>query len=213
MTSIVTVTSAASSYDLTTLANVKDELSITNGASDDVLQRYITSASKAAANYCNRVLVSETVSERFIPGQYPSGHYHNWVNKSETLQLARFPLIAVTSVTQDDVLLTVDTDYLVNYSNGQLTRVSSGFPIRWMAASITVVYSAGYATTPADLEDAVIRMVTQRHSAKGRDAMTRQISIPGVIEKTYWVASGDEAGNITPDVADLLDNYRAGIVA
>ncbi len=207
MNSIVTVTSAASSYDLTTLANVKDELSISDGSSDALLRRYITSASHAASNYCNRVFAVETVSERFLPGRYPSGHYHNWGTKSEVLQLSRFPLITVTSITEDDALLVVDTDYLANSPNGQLTRVSDDFPIRWMAQEVVAVYSSGYATTPADLEDAVIRMVTQRWSAKGRDATLRQETIPGVREATYWIATGDQAGNLTPDVADILDNY------
>lgn len=204
MQSIVTVTDAADDYDLTTLANVKAELSITNGDSDTVLRRYITSASKAAAHYCNRVFAEETVSERFLPG-----HCYTWVNNNEILQLARFPLITVTSVTEDDELLVVDTDYLVNSSNGQLTRVFEDFTSRWLSLGITVVYSSGYSTIPADLEDAVIRMVTQRYSAKGRDATLRSENIPGVREATYWIATGAEAGALTPDVVDLLDRYRA----
>jgi hypothetical protein len=209
MHSIVTVTSAASSYDLTTLANVKAELSITDGASDTVLRRYITSASKAAAHYCNRVFAVETVSEQFLPGH----RYHVWGQHHARLQLARFPLITVTSVTEDEDLLTVIPTISSIASNGQLTRMNSGLPSRWLELGITVVYSSGYATTPADLEDAVIRMVTQRYSAKGRDASLRQENIPGVREATYWIATGEEAGNMTPDVADILDHYRAVVVA
>ncbi len=204
---IVTVTTAADSYDLTTLANAKAELSITDGSSDTVLSRYILGASQAAANYCNRVFAVETVSERFL-----SEHFR-WTHKNGVLQLGRFPLITVTSVTEDDTALTVTTDYLVNSSNGQLTRMSSGNVSRWLGFGITVVYSSGYATVPADLEDAVIRMVTQRYSAKGRDATLRQENIPGVLESSYWVASANEAGNLTPDVADILDNYRSLAVA
>jgi hypothetical protein len=204
MQSIVTVTAAASSYDLTTLANVKAELDITDGASDAILRRYITSASKAASHYCNRVFAVETVSQAFLPGHRNCVYGQHYA----VLQLARFPLITVTSVTEDEDLLTVTDDYLVNSANGQLTRVNSGLPSRWLELGVTVVYSSGFATVPADLEDAVIRMVTQRYSAKGRDATLKQENIPGVREATYWIATGDEAGNITPDVADLLDRYR-----
>jgi uncharacterized phiE125 gp8 family phage protein len=206
MQSIVTVTSAASSYDLTTLANVKAELGITDGASDAVLRRYITSASLAAAHYCNRVFAVETVSELALPG-----NCYNWT-KSEVLQLSRFPLVTVTSVTEDTTLLTVDDDYLVNSSNGQLIRVSDDVTSQWLLG-VTVVYSSGYATTPADLEDAVIRMVTQRYSAKGRDSALRSEEIPGVRSATYWIATGNEAGNITPDVQDILEKYRSPVVA
>ena len=208
MYSILTVTSAASSYDLTTLANVKAELDIANGTSDAVLRRYISGASSAASQYCNRVFAAETVSEEFL-----QSHRDRFsISKIAPLQLSRWPLIAVTSVTEDGVLLVVDTDYLVDATNGQLTRLTAdGFPRTWPCVTITVVYSAGYSTTPADLEDAIIRMVTKRWSAKGRDATLRSEDIPGIRAATYWIATGAEAGNMTPDVVDVLDNYRVPV--
>jgi uncharacterized phiE125 gp8 family phage protein len=210
MNSILTVTTTASSYDLTSLANVKAELDINDGASDTVLRRYITGASLAASHYCNRVFAVETVSEQFLAGS--SAHRWHWRNGP--LQLQRYPLITVTSITEDGTLLVVDDDYVVDSINGQLRRVDSdGLVLAWPCVLITAVYSAGYATTPADLEDAVIRMVTQRYSAKGRDATLRQETIPGVREATYWIATGAEAGALTPDVVDLLDRYRAVVVA
>jgi hypothetical protein len=209
MQSITTVTSAATSYDLTTLANVKAELDITDGSSDAVLRRYITSESKAASHYCNRVFAVETVSQAFLPGH----RFHVYGQYCSILQLSRFPLITVMSVTEDDGLLTVSTDYLVNSANGQLTRVNSGLPSRWLELGVTVVYSSGFATVPADLEDAVIRMVTQRYSAKGRDATLKSEEIPGVRSAQYWIATGEEAGAVTPDVADILDRYRSVTVA
>lgn len=211
MSSILTVTSAASSYDLTTLANVKAELGITDGGSDAVLSRYISGASQAAAQFCNRVFPSETVSEQFLPRRYD----RFICSGVAPLQLWRWPLITVTSVTEDDVLLVADQDFLVDAKNGQLTRVdsSSGFPRTWPNVAIVVVYSAGYASIPADLEDAIIRMVTKRWSAKGRDSTLKQQSIPGVLEQTFWIATGTEAGNMTPDVTDILDNYRVPVAA
>jgi hypothetical protein len=205
MQSIVTVTSAADSYDLTTLANVKAELGITNGASDTLLARYITGASKAAMQFCNRVFAVETLSEQFLAGR-------NW--HSPKLQLARYPLTAVTSVTEDEELLTAGEHYTPNYQNGQLLRLGGDSVSLscWSSRSITAVYSSGYEAVPSDLEDAVIRMVTKRYSAKGRDATLKSEEIPGVMSATYWIATGDEAGNITPDVADILESYRAFVV-
>lgn len=213
MYSILTVTTAATSYDLTTLANVKDELSVTDGASDSILRRYVTSASAAASQYCNRVFAAETISEQFLP--MPNQRATRFVSGGvPSLQLGRWPLISVTSVTEDDVLLVVDTDYTINSTNGQLLRIGSdGLPIKWPPVEIVVVYVAGYATVPSDLEDAVIRLVTKRWSAKGRDATEKQISIPGVIEKQYWIATGNEAGNFSPDIVDVLDNYRTVVMA
>jgi hypothetical protein len=205
MYSILTVTTAATSYDLTELQDVKDELGIANNTSDAVLDRYISSASAAAAQYCDRVFQVETVSEQFFADR-PNRMIKGGV---KPLQLARWPLVTITSVTEDSTLLVQGTDYLVDAANGQLTRLdSSGLAVYWHPLPLTVVYSAGYNPIPLDVEDAVIRMVTKRYLAKGRDASLKQESIPGVREVQYWIATGTEAGNLTPDVQDILSNYR-----
>jgi hypothetical protein len=211
MQSILTVTSAASSYDLTTRANVKAELNITDGASDTILDLYISGASQAAAQFCNRTFPVETVSQQFLPGP----HDRFVCNGVTPLQLSRWPLITVSSVTENSVALVVDVDYLVDAKNGQLTRIdsSNGFPRVWPNLPIVVAYSAGYATIPADLEDAIIRMVTKRWSAKGRDAALISENIPGVRDARWWIATGNEAGNLSPDIADLLDQYRVPVTA
>jgi len=210
MQSILTVTTAASTYDLTTLANVKAELGITRGSNDATLKRYISSASAAVSQYCNRVFPSETLSENFIPSRrdrFVRGDV-------EPLQLARCPLTAVPSVTEDGMTLTIDNDYLADNTFGQLTRINDdGFPRNWLNAPIVVEYSAGFATIPSDVEDAVIRMVTARYLSKGRDKSLKQESIPGVIERQWWIATGTEAGNMTPDITDILDNYRLPVTA
>jgi hypothetical protein len=78
----------------------------------------------------------------------------------------------------------------------------------WCGSSIVVNYESGYETIPPDVEDAVLRMVTGRYIAKGRDRSVKQESVEGVGSKQYWIATGSEAGNMPPDVADILDNYR-----
>jgi hypothetical protein len=85
--------------------------------------------------------------------------------------------------------------------------------IAWSPLPLTVVYSAGYATTPADVEDAVIRMVVKRYQAKGRDPSLKSENLPGVRDVTYWIATGTESGNMTPDITDILDGYRVPLAA
>lgn len=205
MQSILTVTTPASSYDLTELADVKDELNITNGASDVTLARYISGASTAATQYCNRVFVAETLSETFL-----LDHMDRFIrSRVKPLQLARYPLITVLSVIENGILLVENTDYLVDKTMGQLTRIdSNGLPIFWNSLPLVVAYSAGFATIPGDVEDAVIRMVSKRYVAKGRDPALKQENIPGVREVQYWISTGADSGNMTPDITDLLDNYR-----
>ncbi len=47
---ITTVVTAAASYDLASLADVKDELKVTDNASNAILRRYLTSAAFALAD-------------------------------------------------------------------------------------------------------------------------------------------------------------------
>lgn len=209
MYSILTVTIAAKTYDLTDLADVKDELGITTGGSDTVLGRYISSASLAAMQYCNRTFAVETLSEQFF-ADHPNRMVRGGV---KILQLTRWPLVAKsTVVTEDSIVLVEGTDYLVDNANGQLTRLdASGLAVYWHPLPLTVAYSAGYASIPLDVADAIIRMVTRRFSAKGRDPNLKQQSIPGVLEQSWWIATGTETGNMSPDITDVLDNYRVPV--
>lgn len=208
---ITTVTSPAGSYDLVALADVKDELGITDSSSDTLLGKQISRMSLIAAGYCNRVFVQETVKDEF----FPPDERTPWVfaGDTEPLQLSRFPAASITTVMEDGTSLTVDTDYRADLVPGQMIRVDSdGYPTNWQLLAIAVTYVAGYATIPADLQDAVIRMVKSRWYAKGRDTNIRQENIPGVREVQYWVATGTDAGALTPDVQDILDSYRVPVV-
>lgn len=202
-----TVTDQASSYDLTSLANAKAELGITVTTYDTILARYVKSASIAAAQYCNRVFVVETVQDKFFRLVNSARMFYS---RPDVLQLSRWPIVdAVTSVVEDGTTLVVGTDFLTDLTNGQLTRIdSSGLRRAWCASIITVQYDAGYETIPADIEDAVLRMVSSRYSAKGRDRNVKQETVDGVGSRQFWIATGNEAGNLSPDVADILDNYR-----
>jgi hypothetical protein len=212
---ITTVITAAKDYDLTTLVNVKAELDILDGSKDALLNRYITGASAAAAQYCNRKFQVETVQDQFWPAHdlMPVSSYF------DVLQLSRWPIVSITSFTDDGTALVEDTDFVVDYDNGQVARLDSrGFTVRWNAKPKVTVFPAGYAGLggfqgiPPDVEDAVIRMVKSRYMARGRDPLLRSENIEGVYEAQYWIATGSQAGNMTPDVIDLLDNYRVPVV-
>jgi len=205
---ISTVMVAANSYDLTDLTTVKTELSITGSTYDAQLGRYITVASLAAEQYCNRVFVVETVQDRFDI-TFPRLRFGG----EEKLQTSRWPVTSMTSLTENGTTLVKDTDYKVDTSNGLLIRLdSNGDPTTWGQSPVIATYSAGFASIPADLEDAVIRMIRARWFAKDRDPFTRQENIPGVRDIAYWVPTGADAGNMTPDVEDILDNYRPPII-
>lgn len=212
-TLITTVTSPASSYDLTTLAIVKDELSIDNVASDGTLKRYLSWASAAVAQECNRVFAAETVQDQI----WPARHLSPVSSGFEVLQLGRWPVVSIASMTEGDTTSTTtlvqDTDFVADLTTGHLFRFdSAGLICRWNALPKVVSYVAGYEDIPGDLQDAVTRMVRNRFRAKGRDSFLMSENIPGVRDARWWIATGNEAGNVPPDVADLLSSYRVPVI-
>lgn len=208
---ITTVTTAASSYDLTTLAIVKDELNVTTNASNAKLRRYLTSASAAIAQFCNRVFQSETITDEFWGNRDRSPRLIS--GGVENLQLSRWPIVSVTSVTENAVVLVDGTDFRIDKVKGQLIRLDvNGNPRVWPTNPIVVVYIGGYVTIPSDIVDATIRLVKQRWLSKDRDPLVRQRNIPGVLEESFWIPTGTDSGNMPPDVVDILLNYRPPVV-
>lgn len=214
---ITTVLDTADTYDLTNLAVIKGLLNIPGTAQDQYLGMLISAASTAAAQYCNRVFPSENVLDEF------------WLSRGDAwklpggfsqLQLSRWPVCDVNSVVishdpaSETTTLTEDTDFRVDNKNGQLIRLNSnGNPCKWLPTYVAVNYVGGFDDIPADVTDAVCRMVRSRYYANSRDPMLRSENIVGVYEAQYWIAVGSTTGNMMPDVADVLDNYRVPVVA
>ncbi len=208
---ITTIVTPAPSYDLIDLTTVTEELGTSPG-DNTVTARLISRASASIAQYCNRVFVAEVVKDEFWPQRDP--YPRSIPGGVAPLQLTRWPVVQVNSVVENGVTLIDGMDFRIDKVNGQLTRLDgNGYPRKWPAVAIAVQYKGGYEDIPADVQDAALRMVRARWLGRSRDPMLRQESIPGVRDVTYWVPSNDSNGNMPPDVADILDNYRAPVVA
>jgi hypothetical protein len=218
---VSTLLTAASSYDLTTLDNIKDDLAIPSNdtSSDTTLARYITEQSLMVAQYCNRVFPIETVQDVIYP--YRDPYPYQVTGMMPELQLSRWPIVSVTSVTDTVAVntsntLVADTDYIVDEARGWLTKIdpNTGYPTGWSPDQYTIEYLAGYfeagsGIPPADLEMAVLRMVTARFKARGRDPFLRTQGEPGVGNESYWIgALPGQTGPFPPDIAAVLEKYR-----
>lgn len=219
-----TVLTPAENCDLTTLANIKDDLAIpaTDTSSDTTLARFITEQSELVAQYCNRVFPIETVQDTIILDRdaYP----YQVPGQQAVLQLSRWPVVAVISVVDQVATgvsntLVAGVDFLVDAALGWLTRIepTTGMPINWRADQYTVQYQAGLFTPgttnlPADLEMAVLRLVTARFKARGRDPFLRSQGEPGVGQEQYWIgALPGQSGPFPPDIAAVLEKYRVPV--
>lgn len=200
--SIISVTEAAASYSLTTLAAVKAEMKVTatDHRFDQLLEKqWIPQASAAVATYCGRVLALETVTETF-----------RHVRCAPELMLSRYPVASITSVEVNGTAIAA-SEYEVESGSGLLYRLSSDCRIEWDAAKIVVAYAGGFslpAGLPRDIERAVVLLVKFYRYTLARDPLVKRENIPGVIETEYWVTT--EGGAAMPkEVTDLLDPHRS----
>ncbi len=106
-------------------------------------------------------------------------------------------------------------DFVVEADAGQLIRLdrATGSPRPWAGLITTVLCQAGYAAIPDDLVDAVLRVVTGRFAAKGRDPLLKSQEQPGIGTQNYWIGSVPGVrGAFTEEIAGMLDQYRAAVV-
>lgn len=217
---ITTVLTPYPAIDLISLDDFKDDWGIDTVNDDTFIARAITRCSRAAANFLNRTLGVETVQDEIAlhRDQWPFSVH----DRPERLQLSRWPIVAVTSVTVDGIALVEGTDFLTDAASGQLERLDiSGNAKAWCGSTVIVVYSAGFnlpgqakvtgaQDLPDDIEDAVSRMAYTRYAERRRDPLVKSEYVDGVGRQEYIVPTSD--GNLSPDVEDLLDNYRIKVI-
>jgi uncharacterized phiE125 gp8 family phage protein len=194
---MLTVTTPASSFDLTVLATVKDDLGITDRSEDDNLARWIKQASDAISKHCNRVFVQETVSETF------------WLKcRDDGLLLARYPVSSIASVVENDTTLDA-SDYEVAAESGVLKRLRNDREWCWPAGKIVVAYTAGYALVtdlPDGIERAAIALVNQYRYSADRDPQLRSEQTEGAGSSSYF--DGLESSGLSPEILGLLSKHR-----
>jgi Phage gp6-like head-tail connector protein len=190
MLSIVT---AADTYDLTTLATVKAELGIVDREEDEALASMIRQASGVIADHCNRVFALETVEETIRLNR-----------RMHELVLERFPVTEIASVIENGVTLTED-DYEADLAAGTLRRLRNDTR-DWWTSKIVVTYSAGYSlldAVPMGIERACITLVRQYRFGADRDPMLRASGLDNVGNSSYFNVTA-----LSPEVTGLLEPHR-----
>ena len=196
--SLLTVLTPASSRALTTLSTAKDELAITGTDDDARLSRWIDEASERIETYLGRILASETVREIFRLG-----------GAALYLRLARRPVTAISAIDVDGVTVGAE-QFELDASAGLLYRLHGDRRGCWHGGIVIVTYDAGYAsigTLPRPIETACLGLLRHRWAARDRDPMLRSLAIPGVATEQYWVGATDDAGDMPPEIAALLDPF------
>ena len=193
------VTVPPTSIDLCTLDICKDELDITDTDSDYLLTRWISESSARIAAYCNRPLALQTLVETFNLSSYMA-------TMSPALALKSYPIQSIAITENGDVLDPASYQF---DDYGLVRRQIYGNRWNWFGCCIEVTYSGGYSLpdgVPLDLRSACLSLMKYRLASRSRDPSLRAVTIPGVIEKQFWV--GDTSSGLPPEVAECCDPYR-----
>lgn len=207
---MLTVSTPATVTDLTTLDRVKSDLQITGSSEDDYLRGQIAAVTDLIVRHlgivpagASRTLARETLVETLRPDQM-----------RERILLSRFPVVSIDSITEDDEAV---AEYEIeDAASGIVRRLDEdGDRSCWVAGKIIATYTAGWvmpgqpgADLPAAIEAAAVELVGSFRSARSRDPLVRQESVPGVADVSYWVQSPAEAGELPPAVVTKLAPYR-----
>lgn len=143
---------------LCALSDVKTYLGIAASTSDTVLSALIPNVSALIENFCNRVFAQAAYTET------RSG------NGGNRLFLRNAPVTAVSSVTVDGLAI---NQALNGTSSGYLfddtTIYIRGCQVFTRGVlNVAVAYTAGFATTPADVNQACVEWVADKYGKRNR---------------------------------------------
>jgi hypothetical protein len=198
----------SASARICTLADVKERLGLTNTGNDIAIARIISNLESVFNSYTRRTLIA--------PGADVTEYYTGQGNR---LQLARYPVISVTSIKEaldydfdSATALTVDSDYrLVRAgANGIIYRPYGSWPS--VEDSVQAIYRGGYCPAgqapgdgefalPSDLREASIEQASFLFKRRDDIGLTGVSFEGGSISKF-------SAMDLLPMVKKILDAYR-----
>jgi outer membrane receptor for Fe3+-dicitrate len=189
--------------DLTTLANAKQWLNVGTTTDDALLTRLVSAASQFVQTYMNRTIPSASYTEK----RTGSG--------SNTLALANYPVTAVNSLVIANVAISPSSDgvqagyvfddrfiYLIGnaYAASAFPGAAPNHFPKWPPKFVQINYTAGFASTPLDIEQAVLELVGLRYREKNRIGQVSE-AIAGATT-AYFI------GDMPKSTQTLLNNYR-----
>lgn len=212
----ISVTTAATDLTLLTVAERRAAVNISDGSRDVDLSRLESRVSAVIAQACKiatdgvtpPTLRKETITDTFRRNRWAGSARHRYrddVDGGQAIYLSRRPVVSVASVVEAGTTLAV-TSYEIRAGTGGLIRLNSDAPAQWAADKIVVVYDAGWDTVPDGLKRAAEQLMQVYWSQQANDPLVKQISIPGVLERQFWIGSSSDPA-IPQNVMDALGPY------
>lgn len=169
---------------------------------DAAVTLWIEAASDAIESYCGRSFEAAAGITETLDGE-----------RRAALLLARTPVTAINSITEDGVALT-SAEYQW-YSDGRIYRMNGDYRVAWTwkAQAVVIDYDGGYASVPADIK-AVAARFCERIFQAGAEFAAQPTGVSAVTMEdealTYRDATASLGQYETLPGADLriLNKYR-----
>ena len=196
-----TTSTAAVSAALTSLVRVKEFLGISASTWDTQLNNHISEVSNEIQSWLGRAIVETTsTGERFS---------HD--GRSESLITTGYPIISVTSISEDGTALVADTGYEVTERDkriGSIVRISGGDATSWTAGTrhIVATYAHGFSSVPAGVIAAATRLIAFdfRESQPGG----ARFGLDGKALDTGGASGYRTRSDVWAAIRPALDGYR-----
>ena len=191
--------------DLITLATYKDAEGLSTPKEDLRINALIPSVSQLVKTYCGNSFVD------FYSSNKTETFNINW--GTYIVQLTESPINTIVSVQErqsySDAYVTLTTgayEYALDKNTDSVLRTTTGGYQNWPTGvdAVKVVYTAGYSATPADLELAVIDLIT--YYLKDEHKERRDLGRASIQNAT----SSTQSNNVAfPDhIKRVLDLYK-----
>lgn len=200
---LLTVLTPSASRDLTTLAQVAAESSVTVESLSDGPE-LIAFASDVVVGYTGREWVRESVRQTFRGDG----------RRVNALILERAPVTTLSSVSVDGMALNLATEVEYDARLGALYRLDLDSRIEWGGRVVLVEYTAGYispalasSNMPMLIQRATAKIVAGWRAGQGRDPRLRSRTIEDVGAASWIDPKADDYG-MPPGISALLDPHR-----
>ena len=176
--------------DLTTLADAKQWIGIVGSSDDAVIVDLISAYSAYVQQWMNRKILLASYTDTFN-------------GRGNIAQmLPNYPLTAVSAVSVDGVAIPARTTPTgTGYFFDEDSVILSGYTFTRGRSNVSISYTAGYATVPLELAQAVNELVGLRYNLRDKQ---------GWSSKTL---AGETVSLITKDMPDsvktILNNWKA----
>lgn len=189
---------------LVTLEQVKERLGIdpSDTTHDAFLTQQIEAATDLIENYCARKFEQSTQKELIR-------------NPNNTLNLIRFPLEEITSITTSRGDTIPSENYKIEFPLGRVFWSMNG--CRWNNdCLLTVEYTGGFDPVPYDIQEVVIDIVSGRYYSQGSNPsqQLKSETVDGIgkmeyaVNSSFYGAAGGYGGFNLNQYSAILDLYK-----